>query len=101
MKDKIEQGDILKIEGVSDPILVISRNYYNSTNKIIACPIVKKAKQSVLNVEIITPEISGNVLSDQIKNFNLEIRGYEKISKIDTHRRMLISDIVQGLFDYI
>ena len=101
MNLKIEQGNILKIEGINDPVLVLSTNYYNSNNRIIVCPVVKSAKESILNVNIQTKEVEGVALCDQLKSLNINIRGHKIIGKIDTNTRILISDIVQGLFDYI
>lgn len=39
----IEQGDLLKIEGLPHPVIVVSNNYFNQSGKAIVCPIVKKA----------------------------------------------------------
>ena len=96
-----EQGDILRIEGIKDLVLVLSKNYYNKSSKIVGCPIVKNARESILNVHIKTKDVEGVALCDQLRNLDISVRGYQIVSKIDISDKMLVSDIVQGIFDYI
>ena len=96
-----EQGDILKVEGIKDPVLVVSTNYYNKCGKIIICPVVEEANESVINIPIDGDEVEGIVLCDQLKSLDITKRGTKKIDQIDIQARILIADVIQGLFDYI
>ena len=37
MREKICQGDILKIEKIKLPVLVVSKDFFNQTGEIIGC----------------------------------------------------------------
>ena len=39
----IQQGDVLKVGGLSYPLLVVSNGFFNQEGKVIACPIVRSA----------------------------------------------------------
>ena len=36
-----EQGDLLKVSGISFPVIVVSNDLFNSTGKAVVCPIEK------------------------------------------------------------
>ena len=38
----VEQGHIIKIEGIKYPALVVSRNLYNESGRVIVCPVVSE-----------------------------------------------------------
>ena len=38
--DYLHQGDILKIEKIKHPVLVVSKDFFNSSGEIIGCPII-------------------------------------------------------------
>ena len=38
--DLLHQGDILKIEKIKHPVLVVSKDFFNSSGEIIGCPII-------------------------------------------------------------
>lgn len=39
MSVMVSQGDILKIEGIRHPVLVVSKDFFNTSGEIIGCPI--------------------------------------------------------------
>ena len=45
MSEELHQGDILKIEHIKKPVLVVSKDFFNQTYEIIGCPIYEKEKQ--------------------------------------------------------
>lgn len=102
VKGAIEQGAILKIEGIKSPILVISKSYYNrTTGQIIGCPVVNKDIENAIYKKINTSSISGTVLCDNLRNFDLLTRGYSLLDSVSFSDMMIICDIVQGLIDYL
>ena len=48
----IEQGDLLRIEGIKYPVIVVSNNYFNQSGMVIACPIVKTAVPGPLHIPL-------------------------------------------------
>ena len=98
---ELEQGEIVKIEGITHPILVVSKDYYNRLGQIIGCPIVKTNIKSAIYVYIETGIVSGTILCDQLKSLDMMYRGYSVLGKISIDERMLVADIIQGLFEYI
>lgn len=41
----VEQGALLKVEGLAHPVIVVSNNFFNQSGKVIVCPILKKSSQ--------------------------------------------------------
>lgn len=96
----IEQGDILSIEGIKDSVLVVSKNFFNTAEMAIVCPIVKNAMLDPLHIEISTKEINGYVLCEQMKLIDLRVRGFKHLSRIRYEDIMNITDAIQSIFDY-
>ena len=96
----IEQGEILSIEKISTPILVVSKNFFNRSEQIIGCPILQKASADPLHIVVKTNDVQGFVLCEQLKLLDLRVRGYNKISELKTNDIINISDAIQGIFDY-
>ena len=44
MMTEISQGDILNIERIKMPVLVVSKDFFNQTGEIIGCPIYKNGE---------------------------------------------------------
>ncbi len=66
MKEKISQGDILKIEKVKMPVLVVSKDFFNQTGEIIGCPIYKNGEPGALHIRIHTDELTGYVQCEKM-----------------------------------
>lgn len=100
MQLPFEQGDILSIEKINGPILVVSKNFFNRSEQAIVCPIVKNAVPDPLHIKITTEEVQGSVLCEQMKLLDLRYRGYKKISRITYPDIINITDAIQAIFDY-
>ncbi|MCI6533321.1 MAG: type II toxin-antitoxin system PemK/MazF family toxin [Lachnospiraceae bacterium] len=96
----IEQGDILSVERIKGPVLVVSKNFFNASEMAIVCPIVKNAFPDPLHIEVMTKEIEGVVLCEQMKLLDLRVRGFKKIDRIKYEEVINITDAIQGIFDY-
>ena len=57
----IEQGDLLRIEGIKYPVIVVSNNYFNQSGMVIACPIVKTAVPGPLHIPLKDCAVEGTV----------------------------------------
>ena len=95
-----EQGDLLKIERISAPVLVVSKNFFNRSEQAICCPIVKTSSPDPLHIKIMTEEIQGTVLCEQMKFIDLSVRGYKKIDSLRIEAILDITDAIQSIFDY-
>lgn len=95
-----EQGDILSIERIKGAVLVVSKNFFNQSEQVIACPIVSNAAADPLHIEIVTDEVQGCVLCEQMKLLDLRYRGYKKISRVKYADIINITDAIQAIFDY-
>ena len=98
---EIHQGDILKIEKIRQPVLVASKDFFNSSGEIIGCPIYADLIKSPLHIYISGKEIEGYVQCEKITLFDLDIRGHKRIDRIAMKDLMNVTDAIQGIFDYI
>ena len=96
----ISQGNIIKIEKIKFPALVVSKNFFNEAGQAIVCPVVKDIAADALHIPIQTEELSGIVMCEQLKFVDLRMRGYKKISELRLDDVMNITDAIQSIFDY-
>ena len=97
---KVEQGDLLRVSGVSQPVMVVSNNFFCQSGKAIVCPIMTEAAEGPLHIRIQTEQINGYVLCEQIRYLDLSVRHFTKIGSAHYYDIMDISDAVMGMFDY-
>ncbi|MCR5847930.1 MAG: type II toxin-antitoxin system PemK/MazF family toxin [Lachnospiraceae bacterium] len=97
---EITQGDILKLENISVPIYVVSKSFFNSSGGIIGCPIVKNSEKTATHFPINLDNIKGYVLSEQVRFFDIKIRGYKFVARSNLNTMTEIVDTVQGFFDF-
>lgn len=77
----VEQGDMIIIDGIEWPCVVISKNIYNNSGHVIVCPVTKQS-DATLGYEI----PSGYIQCDNLRMLDLKKRGYSvkgRISMID------------------
>lgn len=97
----LHQGDIVKIEKIKHPVLVVSKDFFNTSNTIIGCPIIKDSLRGPLHIWIETDEAEGYVHCEKMKLLDLTVRGYKKIDRLPISQLMNIADAIQGIFEYI
>jgi mRNA-degrading endonuclease toxin of MazEF toxin-antitoxin module len=95
-----EQGDIVFIENISGPLLVVSKNFFNKSEQVIVCPIVEDTSRDPLHIDITSEEIKGTVMCEQVKLMDLRFRGYKKVCRIKYEDIINITDAIQAIFDY-
>lgn len=101
MMEALHQGDILKIENIKHPVLVVSKSFFNTSGEIIGCPIVQDSVEGPLHIWISTVENEGYVQCEKLTLLDITVRGYKKIDRLPISVMMDIVDAVQGIFDYI
>ena len=100
MKTELLQGDILKIEKIKTPVLIVSKDFFNQTGEIIGCPISKQTTKSPLHIFINTIT-TGYAQCEKLSLLDLNVRGYTIIDRLSMDSIMNITDAIQSIFDYI
>ena len=99
--EQIHQGDILKIEKIKHPVLVVSKDFFNTSDEIIGCPIMKQSVAGPLHIRMSTEETEGYIQCEKLALLDLEVRGYKKIDSLPFSEMMNVSDAIQSIFEYI
>ena len=99
--DYLQQGDIIKIEKIKHPVLVVSKNFFNTSGQIIGCPIIKNSVAGPLHIWMETDENEGYVQCEKLALLDLSVRGHKKVDRLPISDMIEISDAIQGIFEYI
>ena len=97
---KVEQGDLLRVSGIKQPVMVVSNNFFCQSGKAIVCPVLPEAPEGPLHILIQTEQLNGYVLCEQVRYLDLSARSFTKIGSARYFDTMDISDAVMGMFDY-
>lgn len=97
----LHQGDIVKIEKIKHPVLIVSKDFFNTSNAVIGCPIIKDSYSGPLHIWVETDETEGYVHCENVKFLDLAVRGYKKIDRLSIAQLMNVADAIQGIFEYI
>lgn len=95
------QGDILKIEKIKHPILVVSKNFFNTSGEIIGCPIISPSNPGPLHIWISTEKTDGYIHCEKLALLDLSVRSYKKTDSLPISEMIDVSDAIQGIFEYI
>lgn len=99
--DGLHQGDILKIEQIKHPVLVVSKDFFNTSGEIIGCPIVHNSKSGPLHIWMSAENTEGYIQCEKLALLDLSVRGYQKIGRLPLAEMINVSDAIQGIFEYI
>ena len=94
----VEQGQILKIDGIKYPALVVSKNIFNESGRVIVCPVISGAANATLAYPIGQDRY---VLCDNLRQLDLESRPFSVKDRVSLAGMIHIADRVQSLFDYL
>ena len=97
----LHQGDIVKIEKIKHPVLVVSKDFFNTSNVIMGCPIIKESLSGPLHIWVETNETEGYVHCEKLKLLDLAVRGYKKVDRLSISQLMNVADAIQGIFEYV
>lgn len=97
----LHQGDILRIEKIKHPVVVVSKDFFNSSGEIIGCPIIDNSIEGPLHICISVEEINGYVNCEKLALLDLTVRGHKKIGNLPLSEMINISDAIQSIFEYI
>lgn len=97
----LHQGDILIIEKIKHPVLVVSKDFFNQSGEIIGCPIIKDSIPGPLHIWMSTDENEGYIQCEKLALLDVSIRGYKRIDRLPIFEMMNVSDAIQSIFEYI
>ena len=97
----LHQGDILKIEKIKHPVLVVSKDFFNSSGEIIGCPIISNSIPGPLHIWMNTEENQGYIQCEKLALLDLSVREYKKVGRLPISEIINVSDAIQGIFEYI
>ena len=98
----LHQGDILRIEKIKHPGLVVSKDFFNASGEIIGCPVISNSNPGPLHIwTSVGEEIAGYIQCEKLALLDLSIRGHKKIGRIPMSELVNVSDAIQGIFDYV
>lgn len=98
---KISQGDVIKLSGIKIPVLVVSKDFFNTTGEVIGCPIMEAGTAGPLHIPIKTQKTPGFVHCEKMKLLDLNARGHTVKDRVAMADIINITDAIQGIFDYI
>ena len=97
---QFEQGDLLKIDGIQQPVIVVSNNVFNQSGKAIVCPIVQSAQEGPLHIKLKDSSVQGVVLCEQVRYLDLAARRFHNLTATHYFDIMDISDAVVSMIEY-
>ena len=97
----LHQGDILKIEKIKHPVLVVSKDFFNTSGEIIGCPIIINSTPGPLHIWMATEENEGYIQCEKLALLDMSLRVYKKVDRLPISEMINISDAIQGIFEYI
>lgn len=99
--EQLHQGDILKVEKIKHPVLVASKDFFNTSGEIIGCPIIHNSKSGPLHIWISTENTEGYIYCEKLTLLDLSVRDYKKTDRLPISEMINISDAIQSIFEYI
>ena len=97
---KLNQGDIIKIDGIPTPVFVASTKLFNEHEMILGCPILKSGQRNAFHYPFTFAKGHGVVYCEQIRYFDLKSRHFSYYSCAEVRDCMEIVDTIQGFFEY-
>lgn len=97
----LHQGDILRIEKIKHPVLVVSKDFFNTSGEVIGCPIITDSVAGPLHIWMSTEQTEGYIQCEKLALLDLAVRGYKKVGRLPISEMINVSDAIQGIFEYI
>ena len=94
------QGDIIKIEGIPHRLMVVSKNYFNETGSVVVCYVSDDEKETALHVIVEMEGRKQSVYCEQMRYFDLRVRGYSRICSVPIGEVVEVVSVLQSIFDY-
>lgn len=97
----LHQGDILEVEKIKHPVLVASKDFFNTSGEIIGCPIISNSNPGPLHIMMSTEHTEGYIHCEKLVLLDLSVRGYKKVDRLPISEMINVTDAIQSIFEYI
>ena len=98
--EQLHQGDLLKIENIRHPVLVVSKDFFNSSGAVIGCSVIKDSIEGPLHIWMSVEDNEGYIQCEKLALLDLSVRGYKRIGRLPLAEMINISDAIQSIFEY-
>ena len=98
---KAEQGDILKVASIQYPLIVVSKNFFNESGLVMACPVLPNAVPGPLRIRCSNDKTPRYIYCEQLRVVDLNVRRFSKTGFIPLQELMDVVDAIQSIFEYI
>ncbi|MBR4442390.1 MAG: type II toxin-antitoxin system PemK/MazF family toxin [Clostridia bacterium] len=98
--DAVKQGALLRVGGIQWPVVVVSNDFFNTSGKVVVCPILEDAVEGPLHIRMTDAPVEGFILCEQVRFVDLKARRFSRIGDLNYYTLMDVSDAVMGMFDY-
>ena len=98
--EQLHQGDLLKIDNIRHPVLVVSKDFFNSSGAVIGCPVIKDSIAGPLHIWMSVEDNEGYIQCEKLALLDLSVRGYKRIGRLPLAEMINISDAIQSIFEY-
>ena len=96
----VKQGEILKLKQPAMTVLVLSKDFFNTSGMAVVCPVSSAASEDPLHIPIGTERLQGVAKLEQLRSLDLQARRYAKLTELPFEQIQNIADAVQSIFDY-
>lgn len=96
-----EQGELIRIDGISPLLFVASKTRFNKSGMAALCVVVKEASDDALHVIVNTYRHEQyTVLCETLKMIDVSKRGYTSVDSAVMTDVIEATDTIQSIFDY-
>ena len=101
---RAEQGSILRVSGISWPVIVVSNDHFNQIGEAIVCPIMNQLTPNAIHLPVCyssaSGEIRGVIACEHVRHVDLNVRRFSKLGSLLLSDYLDISDTLIALFDF-
>ena len=101
---RAEQGSILRVNGISWPVIVVSNDHFNAIGEAIVCPILNNISPNAVHLTVsissASGEIKGLIACEHVRHVDLNVRRFTKLGSLLLNDYLDISDTLIALFDF-
>ena len=89
-------------EPKATPVLVCSKDFFNQSGMILACPLLNSASEGPLHISVQTEkELTTLIHCEKLTLLDLSVRSWKKTDRLSLSQFLEISDAIQSIFDYL
>ena len=101
---KAEQGDVLRVQGIRQLVLVVSNQFFNEIGEAMVCPLMNEIPLNAIHPEVMiqggSSSQTARVACEHIRHLDLNARFFTKVGSVDYFQMMDICDILVSLVEY-